>query len=160
MKKGKKEKLNEKFKAEPIDQFMFRFNLAEVKMGDLSYKFIEYKGYYSNIYYNPETKLFYGKIEFIKDLVNYEGHDADSVLDAFHKAVDDYIADCEKLGEKPEKPFKGSFNVSIAPELHKKASLYALEYKKTLNELIEEHLTQLVNTQNTNVVLIGKARQT
>ncbi|MCK0743702.1 toxin-antitoxin system HicB family antitoxin [Chromohalobacter nigrandesensis] len=37
---------------------------------------------------------------------------------AFREAVDDYLATCEQLGEAPETPSKGSFNVRVGHDLH------------------------------------------
>lgn len=36
---------------------------------------------------------------------------------------------CEDRGTKPEKAYKGTFNIRILPELHKNAALYAMEKK-------------------------------
>lgn len=40
-------------------------------------------------------KLFYGKIEFIRDLVAYEASDAETLIRHFHEAVDEYLDDCK-----------------------------------------------------------------
>lgn len=42
---------------------------------------------------------------------------------AFEEAVDDYVETCKEVNKKPEKSFKGSFNVRIPSELHKDAAL-------------------------------------
>ncbi len=34
---------------------------------------IQYKGYYGSVHYSDDDQVFYGKIEYIKSLVNYEG---------------------------------------------------------------------------------------
>lgn len=108
---------------------------------------MEYKGYYSSVHFDPQERVFYGKIEFIRDLVNYEAYDADSMLESFHKAVDDYLADCEQSNRSPDKPFKGSFNVRIDPALHKEASLYAMQHGITLNTIVKESLSKFINMQ-------------
>ena len=41
------------------------------------------KGYFGSIHYNQEDHLFYGKIEFIRALVSYEGRDGVSLENAF-----------------------------------------------------------------------------
>ena len=45
----------------------------------------------------------------------------------FHCAVDDYLIFCSEVGKEPEKEYKGTFNVRIKPELHKKLAFKALE---------------------------------
>lgn len=40
-------------------------------------------------------------------------------------------------GISPEKEYKGSFNIRIAPELHRKASIYSAINGESLNHFIE-----------------------
>ncbi|MDR2172764.1 MAG: type II toxin-antitoxin system HicB family antitoxin, partial [Burkholderiales bacterium] len=37
---------------------------------------------------------------------------------AFHESVDDYLAACEKLGQKPDKPASGKMMLRVSPEIH------------------------------------------
>ncbi|MBE0503394.1 MAG: type II toxin-antitoxin system HicB family antitoxin [Desulfuromonadales bacterium] len=106
---------------------------------------IKHKGYFGSVHYNSDDRIFYGKIEFIRSLVSYEGQDADSLESAFHEAVDDYLATCAELGCEPEKPFKGSFNVRIAPELHERVMIAASQHGMTLNRFVAETLSQAVS---------------
>ena len=99
---------------------------------------LEYKGYYTKIEYSAEDQVLYGKIEGIKDLVNFECESLDTVEEEFHNAVDDYLALCEDLGECPDKPYKGIFNVRISPELHRRASIMADQKGETLNAFVAD----------------------
>jgi len=105
---------------------------------------IKHKGYFGSVHYNSDDRIFYGKIEFIRALVSYEGQDADSLEAAFHEAVEDYLATCAELGREPEKPFKGSFNVRIAPELHERVMIAATQHGMSLNRFVAETLSQAV----------------
>lgn len=105
---------------------------------------IKHKGYFGSVHYNSDDRIFYGKIEFIRSLVSYEGQDADSLESAFHEAVDDYLTTCAELGREPEKPFKGSFNVRIAPELHERVVIAASQQGMTLNRFVAETLSQAI----------------
>lgn len=105
---------------------------------------LAHKGYFGSIHYNHEDRIFYGKIEFIRALASYEGKDADSLEAAFVEAVEDYLATCAQQGREPEKPFKGSFNVRIAPELHEKVAIVASQHGMTLNRFVAEALSQAV----------------
>ena len=62
----------------------------------------------------------------------------------FHDAVDEYLLFCAENGKEAEKPLKGSFNVRIGPELHRKASLAASKRGLSLNALIEDVVRQTV----------------
>ena len=105
---------------------------------------IKHKEYFGSVHYNSDDRVFYGKIEFIRALVSYEGKDADSLEASFHEAVDDYLATCAELGREPEKPFKGSFNVRIAPELHERVMIAATQQGMSLNRFVAETLSQAV----------------
>lgn len=52
---------------------------------------MEYKGYTGSIEYSRHDGCFYGKIENIADLVNYEGQTLEELENSFHEAVDDFI---------------------------------------------------------------------
>jgi predicted HicB family RNase H-like nuclease len=41
---------------------------------------IYYKNYYGSVHFDPQEELFFGKIEFIRDLVNYEASEAKSLI--------------------------------------------------------------------------------
>lgn len=63
---------------------------------------IEYHGYHTYVRYSAADKVLYGKIEGIKDLVDFESESAVEVENEFHKAVDDYIAFCREVGKNVE----------------------------------------------------------
>ena len=50
-----------------------------------------HRGYYGSVCYNDEDRIFYGKVEFIRALVSYEGTDVVSLRKAFEEAVEDYL---------------------------------------------------------------------
>lgn len=65
---------------------------------------LEYKGYYTDIKIDFETKQFYGELEGIRDFVNFESETIDGIVREFHSAVDDYLAFCAELGDAPNVP--------------------------------------------------------
>ena len=50
---------------------------------------LEYKGYLGSVEYSDEDEVLRGRLEFIRDLVTYEGQDAKGIKAAFQDAVDD-----------------------------------------------------------------------
>lgn len=56
---------------------------------------MHYKSHTGIARFHSEDKLFYGKIEFIRDLVTYEAADVESLKEAFHEAIDSYLGDKE-----------------------------------------------------------------
>lgn len=99
-------------------------------------KYIEYKGYLGTVEYSADDHCLFGQLAFIRDLVNYEATTIEQLEKAFQDAVESYLASCTKFGKEPELPLKGSFNVRISPELHRKAVLAA--ENKSLNAFVAE----------------------
>ncbi|WP_194611555.1 type II toxin-antitoxin system HicB family antitoxin [Clostridium vitabionis] len=60
----------------------------------------------------------------------------------FESVVDDYLADCEEEGVRPEKAYKGSFNVRVRPEIHQKAAIYSINHGESLNRFVEEAIEE------------------
>ena len=105
---------------------------------------LKYRGYTTVIEFSAEDQMLYGKIEDIRDLVNFLGENAAEIEQAFHEAVDDYLDFCKDVGKEPEKPYKGSFNVRIPSELHRAAVIKAREAGLTLNGFVETALREKV----------------
>jgi len=85
----------------------------------------------------PTTGVFFGKIECIDDLVTFEGESIREIQDAFENAVDDYLDICAGKGKDPKKSYRGSFNVRITPELHRKLARLAVESGLSLNQFAQ-----------------------
>ncbi len=101
---------------------------------------IEYKGYVGSVEFSQEDELFYGKVQGVRALISYEGTNAAELIEDFHGAVDDYLELCSEEGKEPEKAYKGSFNIRVSPELHKKIAIYAMEHDITLNSFVEQSI--------------------
>ena len=101
---------------------------------------IQYKGYIGSVEFSEEDSIFYGKVMGIRSLISYEGESARELLEDFHGAVDDYLESCKAEGKEPEVAFKGSFNIRLSPELHKRIYIYAAAHQMSMNRYIEEIL--------------------
>jgi predicted HicB family RNase H-like nuclease len=102
------------------------------------------RGYTGSIEYSKEDDMLYGKVLGIKSLISYEGETGKELENDFREAIDLYLTDCEKENIKPEKPFKGNFNIRISAELHKKAALLAMEEKMSLNNFVAESIRERI----------------
>ena len=105
---------------------------------------LEYKGYHTRVIFDSDDFVLRGKIEGITDLVDFECSSIDDVEKEFHAAVDEYLDFCNKVGKKPEREYKGTFNVRISPELHKKLALAAYKNGGTLNAAVEKAVKEYV----------------
>ena len=103
-----------------------------------------YKGYIGTVRFSEEDEVFHGKIEAINDLIMFEGTSVKELKKAFHEAVDDYLETCKEMGREPQKPFKGSFNVRIPSDLHRKAVERATRMGVSLNQLVQKALEEKV----------------
>lgn len=118
----------------------------------MSDNILEYKNYHAKVEFDAESRILYGKIEGISDLVNFESDDPRMIEKEFHAAVDDYLEFCAEVGKEPEKEYKGSFNVRISPELHRKLALKAFKEGISQNAVTEKALQEyLLETPRTNV---------
>ena len=107
---------------------------------------MEYRGYVGSVEFSEEDCVLFGKVLGIRSLISYEGETAKDLLEDFHGAVDDYLATCEKEGVEPEVAYKGSFNVRIGSELHRRAAVYALTHSQSMNSFIEEAVREKLNS--------------
>jgi len=98
---------------------------------------MKYGDYCAKIEYSPEDHCFFGWLMGINDSISFEGQSITELESSFKEAVDDYIDLCERMGKEPEKTYKGSFNVRIKPELHKKLDLMAASKGTSINKMIE-----------------------
>lgn len=101
---------------------------------------IQYKGYIGSVEFSEEDSVFFGKVLGIRSLISYEGENAKELIEDFHNAIDDYLAGCEADGKTPETAFKGSFNVRLSPELHRKLFIYTTAHEMSINKYVEETL--------------------
>lgn len=52
---------------------------------------LKYKDFIGSVTFSEEDGVFFGKIEGIEGLVNFEGESVSELTKAFHEAVDDYL---------------------------------------------------------------------
>ena len=97
-----------------------------------------YKGYLGSVAYSEKDQVFFGKIEGINGLVNFEGESVKELTEAFHEAVDDYLAYCEDEGIEPDKSYTGVLNVRLTPSIHRQIAMLARQAGVTINAYIKE----------------------
>ena len=105
---------------------------------------LKYKGFIGSVNFSEEDSIFFGKIEGINGMVNFEGQSVQELTEAFHEAVNDYLAYCEEEGIEPHKSYSGSLNVRISPEIHNKIAMLAKQAGISINAFIKEALEKQV----------------
>ena len=105
---------------------------------------MEYRGYLGSVEFSEADSVFFGKVMGIRSLLSYEGTNAKELVEDFHGVVDDYLSLCAEQGVEPERAYKGSFNVRISPELHRRAVVCAAAQQISLNSFVERALEKSV----------------
>lgn len=60
---------------------------------------LNYKGFIGSVAFSEEDNVFFGKIEGIDGLVNFEGSSIEELKETFHEAVDDYLTFINDYGK-------------------------------------------------------------
>src|SRR5208283_822818 len=123
--------------------------------GEISMSGLTFKGYTGSVEFSEKDEVFHGKLIGIRDLITYEATDAPGLKASFRNAVEDYLATCKKHGKQPDVPFKGSFNVRVGRDLHKRAAIYASERGTKLNALVGEALAHYLDREELHVRAAG-----
>jgi len=105
---------------------------------------LSYKGFLGSVNFSEKDSVFFGKIEGIDGLVNFEGESVSELTKSFRDAVDDYIEYCKAENIPLHKSYSGSLNIRINPETHSRLALYAKTIGISLNSLISRSLDAAV----------------
>lgn len=106
---------------------------------------LKYKDYHGTIEPDLDRKCLRGKVLYIDDLVTYEAESVSELEKEFQKSVDDYLAFCKEIGKKPQKPYKGTFNIRISPECHKRLAVKAQQLGYSINEAVRSAIEKWLN---------------
>jgi len=97
---------------------------------------LTYKGFIGSVHFSSEDDVFFGKVEGINDLITFEGDSVKELRNAFRYVIDEHISDCERENIPVEKSYKGSFNLRLTPDLHRKVAIAAKAQGSTLNAFV------------------------
>jgi len=99
---------------------------------------MEFKGYFANVEYDSDAKIFHGEVVGLSDVITFQGTSVKELEKEFHESVKDYLEFCKKENRKPEKTFSGTLNLRMGPEKHRTVAILAQVDKKSINEWINE----------------------
>ena len=94
---------------------------------------LTYKGYMGSVNFSEKDSVFFGKIEGIDGLVNFEGES-------------DYLEYCKAEGIEPHKSYSGSLNIRITPEVHSRIAILAKQAGVSINAFIKKALENQIAT--------------
>lgn len=104
----------------------------------------EYKGFSASVEFSSADELLVGKIADIDSLIMFSADNIADLAAEFKLAVDNYIAHCEEAGIEPLKPYKGTFNVRVGADAHRKLASIAKKMDVSLNEVMRRAAEDLI----------------
>ena len=72
---------------------------------------MKYRGYEALVAFDADDRVLHGRLLCTQDVVSFESGDVAELEQAFHEAVDDYLAQCAACGRAPDKAFSGKLVV-------------------------------------------------
>jgi predicted HicB family RNase H-like nuclease len=108
---------------------------------------MNYRGYYAKVEFDPEDRIFVGRIIGIRDVVGFHGESVNELETAFREAVENYLAACAELGQEPNKPYSGNLMLRIPPEIHAAVAAAAEAGGKSINQWAAGVLDKASHTQ-------------
>ena len=106
-----------------------------------------YRGYTARIGFDGQDRIFFGRLAGIKDIVTFHGETVNELEAAFREAVDDYLATCAKLGDKPERLYSGKPTLRVPPDVHAAIALAAETSGTSLNKWVSDLLQRATHAQ-------------
>lgn len=101
---------------------------------------MKYKGYFGEVTFDDEAKIFHGEVIGLKDVITFQGKTVNEIEKAFKDSINDYLAWCKERGEQPEKTYSGNIRLRMNPDTHAHLALEAARQGISLNTLINEKL--------------------
>lgn len=99
-----------------------------------------HRGYSARVEYDPEDRIFVGRIAGIDDIAVFHGESVDALEQAFHETVDHYIEVSERTGRPAQKPYSGKLMLRLSPEIHAAVANTAQLQGKSINQWASEVL--------------------
>ena len=69
---------------------------------------MKYKGYYGQVSYDDEAKIFHGELVGIRTVITFQGTNVEELETAFKNSIDDYLDWCKKGVNFRRNLFQGS----------------------------------------------------
>ncbi len=105
---------------------------------------LEYENYVGHAEFDDEANIFCGEVINTRDVITFQGSSVKELSKAFKDSINDYLDFCKSRGEKPDKPFSGTFNLRLDAELHREAYIKAKKTGCSLNTWVKETIKKAV----------------
>jgi len=101
---------------------------------------MQYKGYVAAVEFDDSVGRLHGRVvnSGAYPIATFEATDVDGIRHEFRQSIDVYLASCREDGVEPKKPFSGTLNLRLGPDLHQRAALSATAQGVSLNSWIKQ----------------------
>ena len=107
--------------------------------------YLKYKGYLGSVEFDDEKNILCGRVQGLRDeLLRYQGESVKELNKNFQKSIDMYLDRCDKENVDPKRPYNGSLNVRLGPDLHGLAAMVAEQRHITINAFIKDAVRLLL----------------
>lgn len=103
---------------------------------------MKYKGYVGHVEFDDENDIFHGEVVDTNDVITFQGKSPKELKKAFKESINDYLAFCKEIDEKPNKPFSGKLVLRMSPSLHHEIFVHAKHEGKSINAFINDALSK------------------
>ena len=96
---------------------------------------MEYKSWLAAVGFDDSVARLHSRVvnSGAYPIATVEATDVDGIRREFQRSIDEYIASCREDGVEPTKPFSGTLNLRLGPDLHQRAALSATAQGVSLN---------------------------
>ncbi len=101
---------------------------------------MEYKGYVAAVEFDDSVGRLHGWVvnSGHYPIATFEATDVDGIRREFQRSIDEYLASCKEDEVEPRKPYSGTLNLRLGPDLHQRAALSAGARGVSLNSWIKQ----------------------
>ena len=105
---------------------------------------MKYRGYVARIDYESDSEIFVGRLLGMAEPIVFHGGSVEELLADFHFAVDHYLAECQRMGRKPERPASGKLLLRLPPDIHASAIVAAAAAGISMNQWLAQAIESAV----------------
>ena len=106
---------------------------------------MKYRGYIARIDFESKDEIFVGRLLGMSEPIVFHGASVEELRGDLQFAVDHYLAECAKMGQKPEKPAPGKLLLRLPAEVHAAIVVTAAAAGKSVNQWVADTLTGAVS---------------
>lgn len=106
---------------------------------------MKYRGYVARIDFESNDEIFVGRLLGMGEPILFHGASVEELRGDLEFAVDHYLAECAKMGQKPEKTASGKLLLRLPEDVHAAITISAAATGKSLNQWVTDTLTEAVS---------------